>query len=610
MTNVLTRSNDASRSGHNASEHVFTSASVGTRGIRRLFSLDMQGDPRGSEGQPLIAEVKLSDGRKQTVCYAADMAGNVYAWDVSAAQPVRLWKKAVATPVVGTRAIDSWNINVNWCFLSTPVIDIEVGAIYLCSWSSPDGSVDKASFHVHALSLVDGHALMQPLSLEGVVYAPAGLPVQRFNSAARKQRSGLTLSKVKSAEGVVHKVLWVACGSVKETGPQARGWVIAIDLASKKMCGWTSAVKHNGGGIWQGAQGLTVDPKTGDCLGMTGNGAFDGITEFGECFFRLRYSPDRGRVPASIACVDHWSPFSDTGRSGADPTLVDDSLIPNQGLQGANAEAEEGPTNPAHTINPSNFNSFLDQDLGSGGPLLLDDLGLLLGAGKDGIAYVLNASRMGKTKPSDFAPDKISANYAKLKSPPIWFTYFPGFGVTAAPTRLTDLDTLFEGKTHHQHSTPVHLKLASGHRLFTWGENGNLRAWTIDASGVLRYLACSAEVASPQAPGPNSNPPGAGGMPGGMLSGSSNEGAGGTALIWALVPYGDANREISAGRFLVYDAETFARFPDGSGQIRVLWDSERWGLTFHFNKFNVPTVANGKVYVPTYDSRIDVYGLA
>ncbi len=99
-------------------------------------------------------------------------------------------------------------------------------------------------------------------------------------------------------------------------------------------------------------------------------------------------------------------------------------------------------------------------------------------------------------------------------------------------------------------------------------------------------------------------------MPGGMLSGSSNNGHPGTALIWALIPYGDANKTITNGRFLVFDAENFARFPDGSKQIRVLWDSERWALTFTFNKFNIPTVANGRIFISTYDSRIDVYSLA
>ena len=124
--------------------------------------------------------------------------------------------------------------------------------------------------------------------------------------------------------------------------------------------------------------------------------------------------------------------------------------------------------------------------------------------------------------------------------------------------------------------------------------------------GLAAY-ACSAEIASVESPVSNFQH---GGMPGGMISGSSNGGQSGTVLIWALIPYGDANTMISQGRFLVYDADNWGSFPDGSKQIRVLWDSQKWALSFKFNKFNIPTVANGKIYLPTYESRIDVYGLA
>jgi hypothetical protein len=34
---------------------------------------------------------------------------------------------------------------------------------------------------------------------------------------------------------------------------------------------------------------------------------------------------------------------------------------------------------------------------------------------------------------------------------------------------------------------------------------------------------------------------------------------------------------LSAGRFLVYDAQNFAANPDGSKRQQVIWDSENWG---------------------------------
>lgn len=139
--------------------------------------------------------------------------------------------------------------------------------------------------------------------------------------------------------------------------------------------------------------------------------------------------------------------------------------------------------------------------------------------------------------------------------------------------------------------------------MYCWGENGNLRAWSLHADGTLTYLACSAETASPSAPVPP------GGMPGGMICVSASD-ALHSGIVWALVPYGDANRYRVQGRLLAYDATHFGTFPDNSKQIRVLWDSQTWALQFTFNKFNRPVVFNGRLYVPTYDAWVDVYGLA
>ena len=82
-----------------------------------------------------------------------------------------------------------------------------------------------------------------------------------------------------------------------------------------------------------------------------------------------------------------------------------------------------------------------------------------------------------------------------------------------------------------------------------------------------------------------------------------------SGVVWALIPYFNANTAVGPGRLLAYDATQFGTFGDGSKQLRVLWDSERWALTFSFNKFNPPVVANGRLIVPTYDARVDVYGL-
>lgn len=67
---------------------------------------------------------------------------------------------------------------------------------------------------------------------------------------------------------------------------------------------------------------------------------------------------------------------------------------------------------------------------------------------------------------------------------------------------------------------------------------------------------------------------------------------------------------MSLGRLLAYDAMSFGTFGESSKQLCLLWYSQNRNLTFSFCKFTPTVGANGKLYVPTYDARADVYGLA
>jgi outer membrane protein assembly factor BamB len=44
-------------------------------------------------------------------------------------------------------------------------------------------------------------------------------------------------------------------------------------------------------------------------------------------------------------------------------------------------------------------------------------------------------------------------------------------------------------------------------------------------------------------------------------------------------------------------------------KLKLLWDNTQSGVTFNFSKFCPPVVADGRLLVPTYDGRVDVYGL-
>jgi hypothetical protein len=586
---VTTRSYDNTRSGANAQETILTPAAVRTRGVRQLFALALPGDARGCEAQPLVVPgVRMADGSMHDVVYIATMANQVFAFDVDTG--ARLWMVQLGKPVSGNKGIDSYLVNDHWGILSTPVIDTQAGLMYVCSWISADGSVANAQHFLHAISQRDGREVHTRLNLEGVTYDPGhGLPAQSFKSAHRKQRAALLL---------VNGTVFIGFGTIAESAVTARGWLIAVDTTSFKVSAtWTSTARGSGGGIWHSGGGPAADAE-GFIYVITGNGDFDAVTDFSESIVKLQYAPPAGGRTGSLAVVDWWTPWTDYGRTGGNPE--------------GELEMEPLPTNfrkDLHLVRTMGMRamnmggSWGDQDFGAGAPVLAPTAQAVLAAGKDGILYMGNVKNLGKTRPADLNPSATVQNYAKLKAPPIFYTYYPGPQLSPTPSDVSRLNVWETQRTHHLHGTPV-LWRSAAHGLmhFCWGENGNLRAWSLTSAGVSTYLACSSEVASPQAPVP------LGGMPGGMISLSANGDSGG--IVWASVPYKDANTGLSPGRFLAYDAVQFGKYADGSGSILPLWDSQQWNWQFTHNKFNRPVVGNGKVFLPTYDGNVVVLGLA
>jgi hypothetical protein len=553
------------------------------------------------------------------VIFQASMGNTVYAFD--AATGAELWKRNLGRPITGSTDIDVHSTNVNWGILSTPVIDEGAGILYACAWISQNGTWQKGQHFLAALRLADG-SLVHPqlLSLEGAVYAHPGLPEQKFVSAERKQRAALTL-----LQGHV----LIPFGTVMEEDRTAHGWLIAVDVAGWRIAAtWCSTSSGSGGGVWHSGAGPAVTGD-GSIFVITGNGAFNPARgDFGQSIVKLRLPADNS---GRLTVVSWWTPFTDLGRTGQQAAEVERALPSNlqitrvlgHALRLGIAVPKLRGVRARHVVAPPHEDDAaiapvvrrlvaamdeadwrLDQDFGSGGPVFAQEAGAILACGKDGILYTGKVADLGKTQPGDLAPAHAAANYAKLLMPPILYTYFDP-GVPPAPVVETELNQEFpDGGTRHLHGTPL-LWRSNAHGLmhFVGGENSALRAWTLAGNGTSVFQAGSDEVASVQSP----HPPG--GMPGWGIALAANQG--GDGIIVAMVPYKDSNMAASPGRFLVYDAQNFARNPDGSKRLQVIWDSEKVGPEHAFThpKFNRPIIWNGRIYRPTYDGRIDVYGL-
>ena len=610
MSAVLTRGGDNARSGAYLAETLLTQAKVETRGIRRYFSLYMEGDARGCEAQPLIVpSVLCDDGTRRDVVIVCSMNNTVWCYDANNSDI--MWVKKLAVPVNGSAAIDIHTINDHWGIISTPVIDAATNRLYAVAWTSVDGAADQAGYAVHVLNLKDGSRVCAPVSLAGVTYTAPNGSVQRFNAMMRKQRSSLLLTNV---GGV--KTVFFASGTVLETENGAAGWVMAFACASNTIAAAFATSTGEGAGIWMGGGGLCAD-EAGYVYGVTGNGSFDGVNDFGECALKLQYTPASATNAASLTPVSWFAPYTDAGRLGEDPTLSSPAVKLVHKLAGLSApsSAEKLPVNAMRmpritsTVGDIQYTrpdpadaSWTDEDLGSAGCVLIPKYGVLAFSGKDGILYVAKTAGLGNTMPADMV--NAPTNYARLQFAPTWFTYFPGYGVNAAPQDPSTLDFLFQGKTRHLHSTPVvyeHVKW--GTLLICGGENSAIRVWKITAQAIT-FLAQSAETASANVTA------GPGGMPGSSMCISADGSKAGTSLLWASMPYGDGNSTVTNGRFLCYGLDRFGINGDGTQRLMPLWDSQAQAMPYIYNKFMPPVVSGGKVFLPTYDDQVMVFGLA
>ena len=599
-TDIITRSIDTARTGANTAETILTPTAVKTRGVKTLLTLRTD-DPR-IEAQPLYVSELTIGATTHNVIYQASMSNTLYAWDADTGELI--WEKNLGEPINGTQAIDFHNINKKWGILSTPVIDRTKGVLYACAWISTDnsGNWNSGQHFLAALDFKTGELVRPLLNLEGATYNPSpGHAVQTFKSAERKQRAGLAM---------LGNVVVVSFGTTQETSRTARGWIIAVDTVTWSITAtWCSTVVGSGGGIWMSGSAPAIQ-SDGSIWVVTGNGDFDGALDFGESVVRLRYTAPVPPKSGSLVVIGSWTPWTDKERTR---TAVPQATAMAMKMAGVDDKPKASNFRLMHYLAKKGIDvmamhagNWGDQDLGASGIVLIESKGIALVSGKDGILYTIDLANPGNTKPSDLTPQNAAANYAKLASPPILYTFYDPT-INPATTDPTTLNVFAANVSHHLHGTPVvWLSAVHDQMHFCGGENGNLRAWNVATNRSSSYLACSSAYASPDSQASPTGPKG--GMPGWSIALSANGQQDG--VIWAMIPYGDANMTLTNGRLLAYDATQFAHFEDGSGEIVSLWDSQDWGWNFLHPKFNRPVAVDGKVLVPTYDGRLFVLGLA
>lgn len=498
-TDVTTYKNDLSRSGQNLSESSLTPTTVTSSnfGLLRMLQVDGRVD-----AQPLyLSQLSAAGGSFNAVLVATEH-DSVYAFDSDSGAV--LWHVSLlAAGESPSNDHGCTQVSPEIGVTSTPVIDRAAGAhgtIYVVAMS-----VDaQSNYHqrLHALDVATGAELLNGPTEITATYSAAGTATSSFDPRYYEERAALTLSG-----GTVYTSWTSHCDA-----PPYGGWIIAFAQSTLARNGALNVAANSSSGpsIWMSGGGPAVD-SSGNIHLLTANGAFEATMDangfpnqqdFGNSFLKI------SNVGAGLKVLDYFTMSNEVAESSA------------------------------------------DQDLGSGGEMLLPDLmdsantlrHLAVGAGKDGNIYVVDRDSMGKFNAG------TNQNYQTLSG------VLPG-GIWSTPA-------YFNGTVYYA-----------------------------DVSGTLKAFAISTARlgAAPQSQSATQFA-----YPGTAPSVSANGSSGG--IVWA-------HENTSPAVLHAYDATNLAREIYNSNQ--AAGNRDQFGAG---NKYITPTVADGKVFVGTTNA-VAVFGL-
>src|SRR3984885_1240833 len=500
-TDVLTYKNDLSRSGQNLSESTLTPANVVSSSFGLLRNLPVDGKV---DAQPLYVSQLSISGSAHNTLFAATEGDSVYAFDADTGSV--LWH--VSLLATGEALSDARGCNQvvpEIGITSTPVIDRGAGAhgiIFVVAMSKDASS----NYHqrLHALDLTTGAEMLNGPVEVAATYPAAGGGTTTFSPGQYEERAALLL---------LNGTLYTSWTSHCDIAPYY-GWIIAYSESTLSRTAILNVAPNSGGrgpAIWMSGGGPAVD-AAGNIYLLTANGVFEttldangfpNAQDYGNSFLKI------SAAGGSLAVADYFTMFNEVSESNA------------------------------------------DQDLGSGGEMLLPDLTdstntvrhLVIGAGKDGNIYLVNRDSMGKFNAS--GNSQIWQELSGALPGGIW-------------------------------STPAYF---------------NQTVYYADFGGTLKAFAISkAKLVSPAGSQTATQFPDPGTAPSVSANGTAN------AIVWA-------SENATPGVLHAYDAANLATELYNSTQ--AAGNRDQFG---NGNKFITPTVADGKVFVGTISS-VAVFGL-
>ena len=558
---VATRSYDLARSGWNQNETTLKPANVGQSTFHKIGELRVDDK---LEASPLyVAGVATPSGARD-ILVVATTNNTVYAFDANT--KAIIWSKSLGVAVQGLKPA----IYNKWGITATPVVDPDSSTLFVVRLAVENGN---NVYRLFSLALATGAEVFASQAVDGFSVKRG---TKFFRNGEQIIRTGLALWK--NAAGA-KAVVFGASGGEDVNG--ANGWIIAYSVARLQAGGnvtpavWCSTPGGGGAGIWMAAQGVAVDESDPqrDIYFATGNGPYQqvfGADNLGESVVRLRFDP----AANTLNTVDWFTPFTDA----------------------------------------SHDDNHRDQDLGAAGVLLIPGSHSVLAGGKEGIFYNVDRNNMGKLSHASL----LQPDFVGTFTPVAPFNYLANTNqatTTDGTTGAVGGDRTFiphpadGGRTRHVHGGAVYFENGAQRLVFVMGENSTLRAFAFNGTTLTATpIAQSSPITA--ASGVTAPP---GGMPGGFLSVSSANAAGTDGIVWSVSPRRSMWRDPAANEIPGPSIlRAFTAAPPGAdgGTITELWNSEMdvGDAVGTASKFQPPLVANGRVYVVTYNNKVQIYG--
>ncbi len=351
---VTTYHNDTYRTGSNTQETVLTVSNVKAQTFGKRFTFAVQGYVYA---QPLYVPGLTIGGTVHNVLFVVTEHDQVYAFDVNSGQ--QLWHTnflAATSPRYQISSVSSGDVSCGDLvpeigITGTPAIDTTSGSMYLVAKTKQyDSLTHTTSFYqtLHALDITTGKDKLTPVQISATSRGNGTGSVGgilTFDPLVQAQRSALLLLRGQVV---------VAWASHCDLG-NYHGYVMSFNQSSLARTGlYVDTPNGYEGGFWGGGAGPAAD-SGGSIYAATGNGRFDGASNFGDSVLRLSLSG----AGLNMILSDYFTPW--------DQQTLD----------------------------------YNDSDFGSGGAMLLPDQPgttyphLLVQVGKEGTIDLLNRDNMG-----------------------------------------------------------------------------------------------------------------------------------------------------------------------------------------------------------------------